>query len=519
MTQITRFGFFAEQIPDCFTTEAFSNNAEKLLESISIGTNQAKNGNKNATSPIIISTYKNELSRRLISISNPEAFLRVVKLMQKEWDKINSYSYSNNSLSPITIIADYNSNNMEFINEESVRNHYFIKSDFVKNIKECIRAALGYRYRLSVDISNFYNSIYTHSISWAICEKKMAKKYHITKEPESLKSLYEFADHLDAFTRFQKNNETNGIVVGPYTSRIFSEILLSRIDKELTDKKLLFRRYVDDYKFYFRSEYQAKQSLNIIENTLNEYNLNLNQAKTELVKFPFDTISNINNKYKEVYEKSGTFEVLNQAGQLYQSGEKGAYKYALKFLKNKYLDLSEFELIWPLLINIMLLDPKYGKYIIIYIKEHLAKLNLKDIENIINEELKNSLKENLQQEILLFLSFVKELKLCVTGENMVSIFKTRDDLSLIIALDLWKNRNQKVIRTRKEAKEINKLINELFNELKSASCKGEHWLLLYEIRQHKFAKEKDYAYPDLDLDFFKKMEKLKISFYSSVKRK
>lgn len=452
ITQITKFGFFAEQIPDCFTTESFSNNAVQLLELIAIGKSQTKSGNKKATSPITISTYKNELSRRIISISNLEAFLRVVKLIQKNWDIIKKYSYSNNSLSPITIIADYNRDNVEFINEESVRNHYFLKSDFIKNIKECIKVALGYRYRLSVDISNFYNSIYTHSISWAMCGKKDAKRYYKTNEPESLKSLYELADKLDAFTRFQKNNETNGIVVGPYTSRIFSEIILAGIDKELSKKKLLFRRYVDDYKFYFRSEYQAKQSLYIIENILNEYNLNLNQGKTELVKFPFDTISNINNKYKEAYENNGSFEVLNQAGILYKSGEKGAYKYALKFLKNKNLDLSEFELIWPLLINIMLLDPKYGKYVISYIKAHLTTLNLTNINNIINEELKNSLKENLQQEILLFLSFVKELNLCITGENMISIFKTRDDLSLIIALDLWKNRNKKIIRTRIEAK-------------------------------------------------------------------
>lgn len=516
--QITEFGFFAEQIPECFNSKTISEHVDMLLQEINIGKAQVKSGKSNATMPVTVSTYKNELSRRVLSIPNPEAFLRLVKLMQNNWSQVKEVAESKQSLSPITTISSYGGTNTEFLNGEKVRNYFWLKSDFIKNIKDCIKIALGYRYRLSVDISNFYNSIYTHSISWAICGKKEAKKYLKSNEPKSLKDSYMFSEKLDAFIRFQKNNETNGIVVGPYTSRIFSEIILASIDKDLAKNGFIFKRYVDDYKFYFRTESQARHSLTLIEKCLNEYNLNLNQSKTEISKFPFDIISDILSKYKDVYNNKGAFGVLNYAGELYNSGEKGAYKYALKFLRKREINLAEFDLIWPILINIMLLNPKYGNYIIQYVKQHINDIDIKTIEIIINEELKNSLANQLQQEILLFLSFIKELNLILTGDNLIEILKTRDDLSLIIALDIWKNANKSVKRTKPEARVINSLIEELFEDLKNESYKGEHWLLLYESKHHKLNPDNKHEYTESESKFFKKMRELEISFYSSVKK-
>ena len=150
--------------------------------------------------------------------------------------------------------------------------------------KNCIRAAIGFQYRLKVDIANCYPSMYTHSVTWAICGKKEAKrllqmsKAQKQQELAPVRSAYSLGDRLDTFMRFQKNNETNGIVVGPFTSRIFSEIILSALDKILRENDFIFRRYVDDYKFYFRSESEASESVKTIETILSEYNLNLNLA-------------------------------------------------------------------------------------------------------------------------------------------------------------------------------------------------------------------------------------------------
>ena len=71
--QITRYGYFAEQFPDCFSSESFADNLDELLPLIPIGKAQ-KTKVKNITAPTTLSTYKNDISRRVLSVSNPEAF-------------------------------------------------------------------------------------------------------------------------------------------------------------------------------------------------------------------------------------------------------------------------------------------------------------------------------------------------------------------------------------------------------------------------------------------------------------
>ena len=207
LDQIVRYGFFAEQFPTCFSAQAFADSISVLLPLVSTSQKEKKYGNKNTTSPTTLSMYKNDISRRILSVPNPEAFLRLSKFISEHWDDICEYSKSKNSLSPISFIRSYDGGSEELINCESIREILKAKSDFVSGIKQCIRASLGCKYRMKVDISNCYNSIYTHSITWAICEKRQAKSFFRSKEPAELKETYENADCLDAFTRFLKNNE------------------------------------------------------------------------------------------------------------------------------------------------------------------------------------------------------------------------------------------------------------------------------------------------------------------------
>ena len=359
--------------------------------------------------------------------------------------------------------------------------------------------------------------MYTHSITWAVCGKDAAKTYFRTHEPKSLESIYELGDSLDCFTRFEKNNETNGIIVGPYTSRIVSELILARIDRMLSEKGLVFKRYVDDYKFYFRSEAQAQESLPAIEKVLNEFNLNLNTAKTEIQKYPFEIISEIKEKYEKALRVDGVFGVLNVASQLYLSGEKGAYKYALKYLRGKPLpEKEELQIVIPTLINIMLLDPKYGRYVTDYLHENLAGINTDALTRVFNNELANSLSSDLQQESLLFIQLIRDLDLELSGRNLLDTLKSDNDFAIIIALDLWKNRNRSIKRSLSEAREINATIRELTSKLKGEKLSGSRWLLLYEIKANKLVDEA--LIPSLELDlFFEKLLSLNISFYESVK--
>lgn len=291
----------------------------------------------------------------------------MVKLISENWAEIQKYAESENSLSPITYMRSYRESILlEEINNEGIREANQAKSDFVEGQKNCIRTAIGFQYQLKVDIANCYPSMYTHSVTWAICGKKEAKRFlrmdktERESEPE-LQSAYSLGDRMDAFMRFQKNNETNGIVVGPFTSRIFSEIILSALDRLLREKDFIFRRYIDDYKFYFRSKSEASESVMIIERILSEYNLNLNISKTEITPFPYEQISSLKQSFDSAVERDGIFGVLNEAALFHKLGEKGAYKYAFKYIRNRQLKTDEFPLLFPLLVNIMILNPKTWK--------------------------------------------------------------------------------------------------------------------------------------------------------------
>jgi len=518
MEQIVEFGYFAEQFPSCFHATILVKHLDEILNLVDIGANQVKKGT-NATLPMTLSTYKNDISRRVLSLPNPKSFLRVCKLMQENWDKILEITESENSLSAITYIHVYKYGEKAMLNSENVRERIGSKSAFIESIKNRIRASLGYKYSLQVDISKCYYSIYTHSVAWAVCGKENAKKYLRTKQPQTLKQLYDFSDKLDAFVRFQKNNETNGIVVGPFTSRIFSEIILAAIDRKLMERGFVFRRYVDDYKFFFRTEIQAQESLAIIEKILNEYGLNMNTEKTTINKYPYEIISNMREAFEAVQKKEGVFGVLNAAAFYHSKGEKGAYKYALKLIrKKKPAKDDDMGMIISSLVNIMLLEPKYGKYIIDYLGKYTDTWSKDTVTALINNELLCSLQNELQQETLLFAQIIKELKLDITAKNIITILQSENDFAIIIALDIWKSRNKNVIRTRSEAKDIKKAINKLATELNGEEYSGARWLLLHEIKLRKWFDTSSFPKPTQDM-FFDKLIALKITFYKGIGKK
>ena len=499
--QVTRFGYFSEIIPECFCSDKLADQVADIISSVNADIKSRKKDNW-ITAPVSLSTYKSIINRRIISVPNPEAFLRLVKFMAENWDAIKIVSESENSLSPITCMQDYSiTTNIEEINCPLIKEKRRRKSDFVKGIESCINISLGYQFKLKLDVANCYNSIYTHSVAWGICGKEKVKQYMQNKKTMPKPDNYDLGDGLDT---------------GPFTSRIFSEILFSAIDQKMKDGGFIFKRYVDDYKFYFRTREKAEESVPKIERILNDYNLNLNLSKIVIEQFPYDNYSDMGEIFNTAFSKKKVLGVLNEASNLYAKGEKGAYKYALKFLKNKKLETTKFDIIIPLLINIMLLDPRYGKYVISFMESNRKELNISKLEMVVNEELSKNLDQELQQEALLFLNMIKRVKLHISGANVIKILNTYEDFSTIIVLDIWKRDNKLVKRTRSEAIEINKEIKDLAKKLGCETYHGEHWLLLYEVNRHKLLSVKKYGYKEPQMnDFFKLLCQNDISFYSN----
>ncbi|GAA9663177.1 hypothetical protein HpVH103_05490 [Helicobacter pylori] len=141
---------------------------------------------------------------------------------------------------------------------------------------------IGARYKLKADISTCFPSIYTHSIPWAIKGKEIAKK-----------DKNHWSDEIDTQTRNMNHKETTGILIGPHSSNLISEIILVAVDEDLKNlrkgqNKTEYRyiRHIDDYTCYVNSRDEAEQFTIDLTKCLKKYNLSLNHKKTKIFELP-----------------------------------------------------------------------------------------------------------------------------------------------------------------------------------------------------------------------------------------
>ncbi|MCO5155938.1 MAG: RNA-directed DNA polymerase [Aquamicrobium sp.] len=165
----------------------------------------------------------------------------------------------------------------------------------------------------SVDVSKCFSSIYTHSIAWALKDIRTAK---------DSTSAITFGNQFDILMQKMNFNETNGICIGPEVSRIFAEIILSRVDQDIeaslaqkqifNKKEYEIRRYVDDF-FIFTNDYKHVEAIGKqISLCLSRFNLHVNEGKIETIERPFyttkskivdDASRDINSFFESMLEK------------------------------------------------------------------------------------------------------------------------------------------------------------------------------------------------------------------------
>lgn len=163
---------------------------------------------------------------------------------------------------------------------------------------------------MKIDISKCFDSIYTHTISWALFNKSVIKD----NIDESKRT---FAGEFDELMQKLNANETNGIVIGPEFSRIFAELILQQIDKDIVNKlsfteknqnRLIHKkdyqvfRYVDDYFIFYNKEEDKEQILKEFKLSLKEYKLYLNDNKSISYEKPIITeISQAKQKISDLF--------------------------------------------------------------------------------------------------------------------------------------------------------------------------------------------------------------------------
>ncbi len=239
--------------------------------------------------------------------------------------------------------SDWESENLKsFFVYQTNRIHKFHESD------DFHRCEKKYNKLLKLDISKCFDSIYTHSLAWALIGKDSVKE-----EVEASKKT--FAGRFDTFMQGTNYKETNGIIIGPEFSRIFAELILQSVDRhlflELRTKGYTHRvdyesfRYIDDYFIFYNDEIAKRAITNLLQVRLKDFKLHLNVVKKEEWDKPIITnISIAKQRIQELLSKSIAYDIENTyqvdpAGKLQEDApimKKGSIKVDSRSLITKF---------------------------------------------------------------------------------------------------------------------------------------------------------------------------------------
>lgn len=118
---------------------------------------------------------------------------------------------------------------------------------------------------IQTDISSFYEHIYHHRLENIV--EDLA--------PDSTVAL-----QIDRILSQLAAGRSFGLPVGGQCARILAEVIMTPIDRSLTDGGLVWHRYVDDYTLICRSRQEAYKALSDLSHALADYGLSLNRSKT-----------------------------------------------------------------------------------------------------------------------------------------------------------------------------------------------------------------------------------------------
>jgi len=331
-------GYFPKELPKIFSTKHFASCMESK---------QVDNNEKPFSRCLKTTIPKAGDFRRNISIPNPKHYYLLTKAISDNWDKMKGFlDASEISMSQVKI----DSRNVRAITHTN---------SYDEVIQKKLSLGFSSRYLLSTDISKFYQTIYTHSIPWALHGKAISKK-------NTSDSLY--GNLIDKLVRNTQDRQTLGIAIGPDTSRIISEIIGTHFDLELKSNHHQIKaiRYIDDFFIFTDSRLEAEQILNNISHYLNDFELTINEEKTKIEKLPVVLESNWIQELKRFRIRSKQEEQKNDLIHLFNISINLLSKYpkenVFHFMITKIIPIKIYKDNWhifeSILLQVVLAEPK-----------------------------------------------------------------------------------------------------------------------------------------------------------------
>lgn len=319
------------------------------------------------------------------------------------------------------------------------------------------RAEKKYEFLFKFDIAKCFDSIYTHSIAWAVLGLEVVKE---NVDP----SKKTFSGVFDNFIQYANYGETNGILIGPEFSRIFAEIILQKIDRIVEEKiskldkayknKIDYEiyRYVDDYFLFCDDKLLKDEILKIYKHELKGYKLSINNSKSKEYNKPIITeITIAKEKINKLFSENPRFSIKEiEENELEENDEDikvighkfsfyfnpdnliTQYKILIKESSVDYKDVLNYSL--ALLNNII--EKNLVNFEEVYFP-YIAKIKSKYISNTRDINNLNKVQDYLTTHLINFIDFVffiysvsprvnSTIKTCHILSKIISFYKLKD---------------------------------------------------------------------------------------------
>lgn len=451
--KLVRYGIFSDKIPDFLEMESFWNYC----------INKKHNFEMKPYDSMKFESVRNNFIPRVLGIPTPMAHEMLCKCISDNWEEIKNKFKENTEKDKYKVSRIH------------VRKMHKKKSLFEMNYNNYkidgtpeIEILIGKKFLVKTDISTCFPSMYTHGLGWALVGKEIAK--------QNMQDESKWYNKLDKCTRNEKYGETHGFIIGPHTSNILSEIILTDVDKKLIELGYEYIRNIDDYACYVQDENEAKKFIEDLNKALREYDLVLNHKKTKIIKLPISAenewVRRLNSfQFNDKEIKFSTVRAyLDMAIELTEKFEDAAIlKYAIKVINKKQLTKNAENYFIKTIFHYSLI---YQYLIPILDKEVFDKYQIldNDVEDIINRIYEIGIKDCNYEAVMFGLYYA--IKQGINLKNIdVQELLTQENCLVPLLGYMYFNKNTA----------NKKIIKDYARKLLNLKEMDRNWLFIYEV--------------------------------------
>jgi len=506
LNQLIKKGYFPREITPNFSSASLERELVNILPSIDTydpldkfkPNGKIDRAKKKVSKCVNFSIPKVGSHRRRIGIPNPLHQVRLSKTIADNWNDI--VAFTNQSNLSVTKLIVNSGNSGRSIEDPS----------FGDVEAERIKRSINANYLLKMDIANFYGTVYTHSIPWALHTKSAAKSKR--------NRLHLFGNALDEDSTKIQDGQTMGVPIGPDTSRVISEIIATAIDIEIQTKfpDITGIRLVDDYYLYFNKLSELESVDSLIQRLLKEYELDPNYRKHAIIEMP----EIIQKPWSRILRKTRfSNSPKTQRSDLISFFDK-SYKFSLKYpndyvlryaasrIRQIVIHKSNFDILEAFLLKTMNYESKTIPFavetLVAYHSISTALTNLPRLEESLNILLLKHLEFHNSFEISWLIWCLKKFGLTMKEECAIKVSAINNSVIALEALALRDNGGIPIgLSTNLWETNLNQ--NGLYEE---------NWLLAYEsIIKGWLASPNDYISTDA---FFEELRNRNVEFYDTT---